>query len=130
MSQEVQKPRIRPFVEVLAEIEGGSLLIDIEEGLTNVIAAVQDVRKAGMVQLQLQLVPTGKGTVTMHANLTLKEPKHPRTSTTFFVDDRFQCYRDDPRQEKMDLREPETPAEAPKEVPKDEQPLRVVGEPE
>ena len=123
-----ENPRIRPFEEVLAEMEGGRVLYDLEEGLTNLIAAVMDTKKPGTIELKIAVAPTGRGSVTMATNVKTKEPEHDRPTSTFFVDDKWQLHRDDPRQEKMDLRTADEPEGPIREVPEDEEKgLRVVG---
>lgn len=97
----------RPFTDVLGEIENGDMLHDLTEATYNIIAAVMETRKAGKLNVSLEFVPTGRGTVNIAAKFVAKEPEHDRPSTTFFVGKDFALHRDDPSQERLPLREVE-----------------------
>lgn len=95
----------RPFTDILGEIESGNMLHDLTEATYNMTAAVVDTRKRGKLKLEIDFLPTGKGTVAISAKLVSKEPEHDRPSTTFFVANDLSLHRDDPNQERLPLRE-------------------------
>lgn len=126
-------PHVREFAEVLRDMENGDVNEDLTEQLQQLIGAVQDVRKGGTLTLTMTVTPTSRATVAMATAIKCKIPEHDRASTTFFVDDRQQLHREDPKQVKMDLRDPNAQADLP-EALRDATPidppkgLRVVGD--
>jgi hypothetical protein len=82
------------------------------------IAAVQDVRKAGKLSITFEFVPTGRGTVNVEANFKAAKPEHSRSTTTFFVGSDLSLQRNDPSQPRLPLRE----------VADNQDPVRVVNE--
>lgn len=100
------------FTEVVAEIEDGKLLDEVNRKLAELTAGVIDTRKAGSITLALKLTPTGKATVVIAHKLTSSIPKE-QYATTFFVGDHGELQRNDPNQARLDLREPDAPARGP-----------------
>jgi hypothetical protein len=95
----------KPFTDILGEIENGQILRDITEALCNVTHAVRETRKKGKITLTLELVPTGRGSVELHADFKAVEPEHDRPSTLFFITPDGTLVRDDPNQARLPLRE-------------------------
>ena len=100
------------FTEVVAEVEDGKLLLELNRKLADLTQAVVETRKAGSIKLALKLTPTGKSTVIIAHTLDAKIPEE-RYATTFFVGDDGDLQRNDPNQPKLDLREPSEPAKGP-----------------
>lgn len=90
--------RTRPFADVLRELDKGRVHSELSDGLQELIAAVQDVRKGGTIQLTLKVdAAKADGMVEVSATVAKKTPRRARTSV-FFVDDEHNLHRNDPRQ--------------------------------
>lgn len=102
------EPVIRPFADVLQELQGGRTHSDLSEALHALTTAVREHGKAGTLQLTVKIDPVSKGdgsTVTVTANVVSKAPRsEPKKSIFFLADDGNLC-RDDPRQLHLPLRE-------------------------
>lgn len=109
----------KSFTEVVAEIEDGKLIAEIDRKLRELTQAVMETRKGGTIKLALKFTPTGKATVVIGHKLEASIPRE-QYATTFFVGDGGELQRNDPNQPKLDLREPsERPAAPLREVPDD-----------
>ena len=110
---------MKPFTDILGEVESGRFLKEMTEAYYNVVAAVMETRKVGKLTLVLSFAPTGKGTVNIDADFKSVEPEHDRPTTTFFVMGDLTLSRRDPNQ-------PDLPLAA---VPddRDAEPVRVNG---
>lgn len=95
----------KPFTDVLGELEGGDVLQDLTAALYDVVRAVMDVRKPGGIKIAIKVTPTGKGSVELDTKFEVVEPKHDRSSTTFFVANDGSLLRNDPNQPRLPLRE-------------------------
>jgi len=107
---------MKPFTDVIGEIENGAFLKELTEATYNMVASVTDTRKPGVLTIKLGFAPTGRGSVEISTKVESKEPEHDRATTTFFVGQGFVLMRDDPRQQKLPLREVELPNNTPAEV--------------
>lgn len=108
----------KPFSDVLGELQHGELLHELTLATYKIVERVMETRKPGKIKISLDFSPTGKGTVNVAANFTVKEPEHDRETTTFFVGKDYSLQRNDPAQPKLPLREVERP---------DNQPVKVHG---
>lgn len=95
----------RPITDVLGEINGGEFVAELTSALYDVVRATRDTMKPGALKIGLKITPTGRGSVTIDAKLDATIPEHVRPATTFFVNDDGTLLRDDPRQERLPLRE-------------------------
>lgn len=95
----------RPFVEVLADIEGGRLLEDLTSGLTELVSQVLAVRKGGGMTLKIDVSPNGETSVEVRAKVNVNAPEPPRERTIMFADEAGGLRRDNPRQMRLPLRE-------------------------
>lgn len=100
--------QIRPFIDTLRDVEFGHLLNELSEKQNEVVTAVQSTGKAGKLVIELDYKPEGQGQLTIRSNIKTKIPTLPRGTTLFFVTPERNLTRDDPRQQKLELREVET----------------------
>jgi len=95
----------RPFIEVLADIEGGRLLEDLTSGLTELVSQVIAVRKGGVMTLKIGVSPNGETSVEVRAKVDINAPEPPRERTIMFADEFGGLRRHNPRQMHLPLRE-------------------------
>lgn len=90
--------RTRPFADVLRDIDKGRVHGELSTRLQELIAAVQDVKKDGTIQLTIKVgAAKADGMVEVSATVATKVPRRTKTSI-FFVDDEHNLHRDNPRQ--------------------------------
>jgi hypothetical protein len=95
-----QKLAIRPFDQIVREINGGRLVVELTNELTDVIAAVRRSGKAGEIRLSLKLKPRGDMNQQIEVVPTVKgtQPEASRPISIFFVNDDNGLQREDPTQ--------------------------------
>lgn len=93
------------FTQVLARLEKGQLLSDLDAALKEVNAAVEETGKQGEITLKLKVsqTPSMENVVTVSPELTSKPPKLPRKPASFFKDGDDKLHLNDPRQSDMGL---------------------------
>jgi hypothetical protein len=91
---------IRPFDQVLREINAGRLVDELTDELTEVIAAVRETGKAGELVLSLKLKPRGECNTQLEVVPAVKgkRPERARRVSIFFVNEDNGLQRDDPYQ--------------------------------
>ena len=77
----------RPFIDVLAELEGGRTLEDLTSALTEVCSQVMAVRKGGDLTLKLQVTPNGETSVEVRTSVKTNIPEPARERTIMFADE-------------------------------------------
>jgi len=98
----------RPFIEVLADLEGGMTVNDLTSALTELTSQVMTVRKGGTLALKITVTPNGETSVEVRANIKINAPELPRERTILFADEFGGLRRDNYRQPSLPLREVET----------------------
>lgn len=101
----------RQFADVLRDLAGGTTYEDLTAGLALVVEAVQDTRKMGEVSVKLKVKPNGESSVIITDEIKLKAPEATRGETVFFTTAGGNLLRDDPKQDKLPLREVSAPAD-------------------
>lgn len=96
---------MRSFADVLREVSGGRAYENANARLAEVVAGVLDSRKAGEITLKLKVTPNGDNTVKVTVQTTAKVPEPNIGDSIFFASEDGDLTRDDPRQEKLPLRE-------------------------
>jgi len=91
---------IRPFDQIVREINGGRLVAELTNELTAVITAVRRSGKAGEIRLTLKLKPRGDINQQIEVVPTVKgtKPEASRPISIFFVNDDNGLQREDPTQ--------------------------------
>lgn len=97
----------RPFIEVLADLEGGNVVNDLTAALAELTSQVMAVRKGGALTLKISILPNGETSIEVRADIKVKEPDAPRERTILFADEFGALRRENPRQFNLQLREVE-----------------------
>ena len=87
--------------QVLKELRRGHTIIEMQEKMQEVVAAVKDTAKKGSLTLQLSIEPRTPGDpneVVIDAIVTSKIPQKTRPKTIFFTTRNNGLQREDPRQ--------------------------------
>lgn len=114
-TDEQETGRVRPFADVLQEINGGRAAGAASQQLHDLIAAVRETGKGGSITLQIGVKPAAKGngsTVLVAAVVKAKTPQPEVAASVFFVTDDDNLSRENPEQPQLPLRaaEPTRPA--------------------
>lgn len=91
----------RPFHEVLAEIDSGTLLDQVSEKLAELVRGVLDVEKTGSISIQLTVKPNGDGKVIVDGKVVSKVPEKPVDQSFFFARPNGDLTRNSPKQEEV-----------------------------
>ena len=91
---------IRPFDEVLRQINNGRLVDEITDEMTEVISAVRSTGRPGKITVTLSLHPRGPNNEQMEIRPIIKgaAPELGRPISLFYVNDDNGLQRDDPIQ--------------------------------
>lgn len=96
----------KPFAAFIQEQRNGGLHGELSDALAELVVAVAEHRKKGMLQLRVIVIPNGDGvTVTVSDEIKLTAPEGERGAAIFFVDDNGNLSRQNPRQIELPLRE-------------------------
>lgn len=97
---------IRPFDQIIREIQSGGFNDELTDTMTEVVNAVRRSGKAGKISVTLQFKPRGDSNQQFEVVPTVKGviPEPGRPITLFFVNDDDGLQRDDPRQHDLGLR--------------------------
>jgi hypothetical protein len=92
--------RVRPFADVLRDIQGGEVADEAAMLMQQLVAAVQTHGKKGSLRLDIEVQPMkGNATALMvSAQASIRPPKGEPTAAVFFFDGDNNLVRDDPRQ--------------------------------
>lgn len=105
----------RPFIDVLSELEGGTVAADLTSAMTELTSQVMSVRKGGTLDLKLHVSPNGETSLEVRATIKVNAPEPARARTILFADEFGGLRREDPRQARLPLREVAQPVA--REVP-------------
>lgn len=95
----------RPFIDVLAELEGGLVASDLTSSLTELTSQVMSVRKGGHLDLKIHVSPNGETSVEVRATIKVAAPEPARERTILFADEYGGLRRENPRQMALQLRD-------------------------
>lgn len=90
------------FVETLALIRDGQLVIQCTDELQDLITAVVEHNKAGTLNLKLKVEPNGDNAVTIISEVKTVVPKPGVGKAIFYADQGGNLSRRDPRQRDID----------------------------
>jgi hypothetical protein len=99
----------RPFADVLRDLAGGQAYETLTLELAHVVQEVIKTQKAGALSLTLNITANGPGSVQIAESIKSKVPELPKGKTLFFATEAGTLTRDDPRQEKLNLRDVSEP---------------------
>jgi hypothetical protein len=97
---------MRLFADVLRDMRGGQSHDELSEALQALVKQCCETGRAGEITYSLSIKPTKSAeAVEITDKIGLKEPRNERGSSLFFVSGTYDLTRNNPRQEKLDLRE-------------------------
>jgi len=97
-------PEARPFTQFVQEQRRGALHQELSEHLAETVNAVMEHAKAGQVTIVLKIKPAGDGMVQIFDEVKVRLPEGEKPPSIFFVDERGNVQRQDPRQAELPLR--------------------------
>lgn len=98
----------RPFTDFLREHRHGKTHDDLSVALNELVAAVAETNKGGELVLKVKIKPAGReasGAVIVTDEIQVKAPKVERGESIFFVTPENNLTRQDPNQQRTELRE-------------------------
>jgi hypothetical protein len=97
----------RPFFDFLREHRNGLTHDELSDRLQELVAAVQESSRPGTLTFVLKVSPaTNHGNALLISDeIKLSKPKEERNTSIFFVSPENNLVREDPRQQKLELRE-------------------------
>jgi hypothetical protein len=96
----------KPFAAFVQEQRNGGLHGELTDALAELVLAVAEHRKKGVLQLQVLVTPNSDGvTVTVADKIKLTLPEGERGAAIFFADEYGNLSRHNPRQAELPLRE-------------------------
>lgn len=107
--EDVGVVHLRPFADILREIRRGDLHDELSSALQELVQACQQTGKKGTLTIKLAIEPDGQ-VLLITDDYDGKLPKPERSSSIFYADDDANLVRNDPRQQKLGLREADPPA--------------------
>lgn len=95
--------RVRPFADVLQEIDRGKFHAEVSEALHELTSHVEDTRKGGEVLLVIKVQPMKKNADVLEvvADVRTKLPRNERKASIFFADREGNLTRTDPNQPEL-----------------------------
>lgn len=96
----------KPFAAFIQEQRGGGLHGELSDALHDLVAAVSEHGKKGVLQLQVIVEPMGDGaTVRVTDKIKLTAPEGERGAAIYFIDHDGNLSRKNPAQIELPLRE-------------------------
>lgn len=95
---------MRQFAEILRELCAGETYEELTARLGEVVEAVAETRKVGLISITLKIKPNGDAGVIVTDEIKTKVPEKARGDTVFFVTSGGSLVRQDPRQPDLPLR--------------------------
>jgi hypothetical protein len=108
---------MRLFADLLRDMRGGQSHDELSEALNALVRACVETGRGGELVYSISIRPTKSSeAVELTDKIGVKEPRNERGSSLFFVSATFDLTRNNPRQERLDLREVPTAHEPPRAV--------------
>lgn len=86
------------FFSTIEDMNRGRVLIDIEDQLKKICVEVAENGGSGVLTLQLKVMATKRGMTEVTAKVSSKLPTPKPEPAVFFLNDRNELVRDDPKQ--------------------------------
>lgn len=95
--------RVRPFADVLQDIDRGKFHIEVSEALHELTSHVEDTRKGGELVVVFKVAPMKKNADVLEvtADVRTKLPRNERKAAIFFADRSGNLTRNDPNQPEL-----------------------------
>lgn len=94
----------RPFTQILHEQRRGGLHEELTEQLAELVRAVGQTGKQGVLTLKLTVKPAGDSMVQMFDLVAINPPQESKDPSIFYTDESGSVHRSDPRQAELPLR--------------------------
>ena len=93
------------FVDTLKALRRGETSDELDAAITECISATELTGKTSSITVKLVIKPKGFGAFTIADDVKSTLPKFDRESTVLFTDANGNLVREDPRQQKLDLKQ-------------------------
>ena len=98
------------FTHAVQLLRGGEAQLELSEQLSKLIETCAETGLLGQIVLTIKVKPNGRnGQYILTDSIAVKSPKFQRADTILFEDADGNLTREDPRQQKMELRVPPVP---------------------
>jgi hypothetical protein len=97
------KKGIRPFIDLLREVEHGSFLDELTVEQNKLVDLIGLTNKGGKITITLDYKPEGKGQMSINADFKVKSPTISRGKTLMYVTPENNLLREHPKQQKLPL---------------------------
>ena len=95
----------RPFLDTLRDLGHGTIHDLLSDGLQELVAAVASEGRGGKLVFTINLKPLGKGDALVATpEIVVKAPRQALDTTVFYPTPENNLVREDPRQQKLELR--------------------------
>lgn len=101
-----------PIIETLARLEGGTMLHDAGDKLSELVQAVDRTGKAGKLTITITVRKATSQTQAVAAKVELKAPKEPQLETLLYPTPEGNLLAEDPRQSTLPLHTVAVPSAA------------------
>lgn len=101
---------IRPITDTLRLLEGGAFLDRASEQLAALVKGIEDTGKSGRLTIQLDLKQVSGGAISITPSCSTKVPEVKPDSTLLWATVEGNLSLDNPRQQKLDLRQVGAPS--------------------
>lgn len=123
---------IRNFTTFLAQVDDGELAIDCGDEQQKMVRALEReieagrTKVAGTLTIKLRYELTKRGTIEVTSDVSAKPPKKGRSGNVFWATKGGNLTAENPRQQKLPLREVPTPRREARELEDDARPTRSI----
>ena len=101
---------VRPITDTLRLLEGGAFLDQASDKLAQLVKGIEETGKSGKLVIQLDLKQVAGGAISITPHVSTKVPEAKPDSTLLWPTVEGNLSIDNPRQQKLDLREVPTKA--------------------
>jgi len=98
---EGKSAKVRDFMDVLTDIDGGRLHEQLSELYPEVVKSAVETNKPATLTLTLTVSSSGGPMVQVTPKVTTKRPAPSAGAQLFYTDDNGNTTKDDPRQQKL-----------------------------
>lgn len=95
----------RPITDTLRLLDGGAFLDRCSDELAKLVRAVDETGKGGTLKLELAVKRGTKGAMLIQPNVTAKVPEPKPDATMLWATTEGNLVLDNPKQQKLDLRQ-------------------------
>jgi len=91
---------LKAAIQMIREADRGQLLIDAQDGIDQIVQAIEDAhgQGKGKITLTFEITSEVPGAFTIASKLDVKVPQPKRLDAQFFLNDSGELSRTDPRQ--------------------------------